>query len=381
MTTASPINGSNYSNTGQAGAYANSAYTSSTNGSNNMYSQHGHHLHANAYGSSTANANSNHHTSSTDTGLAPQSSFDTVPGSQHTGSLHQSPSSGGGGGWGQSMHYSNSTNGANAYGSQAHSMYGSGGYYGSAGAQTPSGAVTGSNGAGSGAYSAYGMQPHQGQNAGTNPPPPSAYSGSGALAGGLNGSTGGGGSAHHSGSSTPTSQTPYHHQHPHSVGSVFPSPQGYPTHHQGGYYGAHGNASSNSVNSPTGYQRASSQSANGSMTNGQVNPPPLMRSNTTPNAPLAPGAYSHTNGYSSAPGHSPSGHLSTHMGGGGSNGGAIPQRPSPVDRRVVTPFDMNESFEGGYAGMMKPRTHSGYKRELQGSSMGVEQQFAYDERA
>jgi hypothetical protein len=135
------------------------------------------------------------------------------------------------------------------------------------------------------------------------------------------------------------------------------------------------------TDSPTGYQRASSQSANGSMTNGQVNPPPLMRSNTTPNAPLAPGAYSHTNGYSSAPGHSPSGHLSTHMGGGGSNGGAVPQRPSPVDRRVVTPFDMNESFEGGYAGMMKPRTHSGYKRELQGSSMGVEQQFAYDERA
>ncbi|PWN31809.1 uncharacterized protein FA14DRAFT_182598 [Meira miltonrushii] len=251
MTTASPIDGSKYSNTGQAGAYANSAYSPSTttNGSNNnMYSQHGHHLHANAYGSSTANTGSNHHTSSTDTGLAPQSSFDTVPGSQHTGSLHQSPSSGGGG-WGQSMHYSNSTNGANAYNSQAHGMYGSGGYYGSAGgAQTPSGAVTGSNGAGSGAYSAYGMQPHQGgPNAGANQPH-SAYSGSGALAGGLNGSTGGG-SAHHSGSSTPTSQTPYHHQHPHSVGSVFPSPQGYPTHHQGGYYGAHGNASSNSVSS------------------------------------------------------------------------------------------------------------------------------------
>lgn len=241
-----------YSNIGQAGSYANSAYPSSTNGSNNMYSQHGHHLlgssanqhhHANAYGSSTANTGSNHHTSSTDTGLAPQSSFDTVPGSQHTGSLHQSPSSASGG-WGQSMHYSTSANGANPYGSQAHSMYGSGGYYGSAGTQTPSGAVTGSNGAGSGAYSAYGMQPHQTQTAAQ---PHSAYGSSGALANGLNGSTGGG-SAHHSGSSTPTSQTPYHHQHPHSVGSVFPSPQGYPTHHQqGGYYGAHGNASSNSV--------------------------------------------------------------------------------------------------------------------------------------
>lgn len=147
--------------------------------------------------------------------------------------------------------------------------------------------------------------------------------------------------------------------------------------------------------SPTGYARASSQSANGSIS-GQGNPPPLMRSNTTPNAPLAgnAGAYGHANGYSSAPNHSPSGHMgapqshamhtSPHAmgGGGGSSGGAVPQRPSPVDRRQSIPLNPADNF-GHYApgGMLKHRTNSGLKRGMDEGS--VEHGFysaTFDER-
>lgn len=535
-----------------------------------MYSQHGgHHAAFNSHGHHAGSAYSNStgsggHHGSTDSGLAPQSSFDTVPGSQHSagggGSGMHPSASAGNGQWGQSMHYSNSAgSGGQAAGAQG--GYGGGGnpyggsYYGAS--QAPGGATTGN------AYGSYGFPPPNSASAGGYAAPGAGHNG--AMANGttsLNGTAAN--SAHHSGSSTPTSQTPYHHQHPHSLGAM-PSggAQGYGAHHaQAGYYGAgmHSSASSNSVmsspsytsapqysaqlplagrhrvtttlwedegtlcfqvdargvcvarrhdnnmingtkllnvcgmsrgkrdgilknekerivvkvgamhlkgvwitfqrgkqlaeqnnildalyplfetniqsflyhpdnyprtaavmaaaqerhaqrsrvslgtDSPTnGYTRASSTSANSSL--GQINPPPLMRSNTTPNTALGAGGYGHSNGYSSAPNHSPSGHLaggspSSHAlhaqshtlgagggGGGGNSNGVLPQRPSPVDRRVGVPFGEVNGLNGAEpysnAGMLKQRTYSGFKRGLDDATNAADHGFvasSYDDR-
>lgn len=538
-----------------------------------MYSQHGgHHSfnshghHAGAYGNSASSGGGGHH-GSTDSGLAPQSSFDTVPGSQHSGGggMHSSANTATGNGqWAQSMHYSNSA------GSAGQGGYGGGNPYGTSyyGASQASAGVQAGN-----AYGSYGIPPTSAANAGGYG---AATGHNGALPNGgatsLNGTAAS--SAHHSGSSTPTSQTPYHHQHPHSLAAMPQggTPQGYgaPHHQQGGYYGAsaggHGSASSNSVmsspsytsapqysaqlplagrhrvtttlwedegtlcfqvdargvcvarrhdnnmingtkllnvcgmsrgkrdgilknekerivvkvgamhlkgvwitfqrgkqlaeqnnildalyplfetniqsflyhpdnyprtaavmaaaqerhaqrsrvslgtDSPTnGYTRASSTSANSSL--GQINPPPLMRSNTTPNTALGAAGYGHANGYSSAPNHSPSGHLggagpqSSHSlhaqshtlggggGGGGNSNGVMPQRPSPVDRRVSIPFGEVNGFNGSgaaggpepysNAGLLKQRTYSGFKRGLDDATNAADHGFvasSYDDR-
>lgn len=174
-----------------------------------MYSQHGGHHHSTHH----------HHAADTSASLTPQSSFDSVQ--------HHS-----GGPWSQDLHYGGTNSTANAYANGAsHGLYGSGGYYSS------SALPASHQSAGVGSAYSYPVQAHQAQGA------TMAQSMYGSHNGTANGTSTG--SAHHSGSSTPTSQNAYHHHHPHSMGgSLLPSPQGYPSHHQqGNYYGGASNVS------------------------------------------------------------------------------------------------------------------------------------------
>lgn len=119
--------------------------------------------------------------------------------------------------------------------------------------------------------------------------------------------------------------------------------------------------------SPTGYPRSTSQSSLPGMP-GQ-NPPPLMRSNTTPNGPAAPGvaSYGQHNGYSSAPTHSPTTHMPATMQASphAMTSAGIPPRPSSVDRRHSIP--LNEQQQSPYPSNGVPkqqRTPSNFKRGL-----------------